>query len=166
MKKENEIKRNLEKLEEELESKRKLPKSQKRKLFRKCRTNVIILITILVYLILLRIGETNIQTETYVMILKILNIVLIIGTIIMIEISYRYNKNEMILHSIESLIVSFFTLFLIPAYSLYYGKFYKVIIVGVVLSTVYFLLKCIIIIIRFKRAYHKSLTDIKTILEK
>lgn len=166
MKKDNEVKRNIEKLEEELESRKKLPEVEKQKLFKKCRTNVIILITILIYLILLRIGEANIQTETYIMILKVLNIVLIIGTIIILEISYRCNKNEIIVHSVEILIASFFTLFLIPAYSLYYGNFYKVIIVGVIFSIVYYLLKCTIIIIKFKRTYHKSLTDIKTIVAK
>lgn len=166
MKKDIEIQRNLTKLEEEIESKKKLPKSEKQKLLKKCRTNAIILITILVYLVLLRIGEANIQTDIYVNILKVLNIVLIIGTIIMFEISYRCNKNEIILHGIEMLIISFFTLFLIPAYSLYYGNFYKVIIVGALVSIVYYLSKCVIIIIKFRRNYHKSLTDIKSIVAK
>lgn len=166
MKKDNDIQKNLTKLEEEIESKKKLPKSKKKKLFKKCRTNTIILIITLIYLVLLRIGEANIQTDTYITILKVLSIVLIIGTIIMLEISYKYNKNEIILHSIELLTISFFTLFLIPGYSLYYGNFYKLIVVGAVLSIVYYLLKCLIIVIRFKRNYNKSLTDIKSIVEK
>ena len=166
MKKENNIEKNLTKFEEEIESKKKLPKRKKKKLIGKCRNNIIILFVILIYLILLGIGESNIQTGTYVMILKVLNIILIIGTVIMFEISYKLNKNEIILHSIELLVISFFTLFLIPAYSLYYGNFYKVIILGAILSIVYYLLKCTIIIIKFKREYRKNLIDIKSIIAK
>ena len=163
---ENEIKRNLTKLEEEIESKKKLPEEEKNKIFKKCRTNVIILIVIIIYLILLQIGESNIQTDTYFIILKVLNIVLILGTIIMFEISYRCNKNEIILHSIELLVISLFTLFLIPAYSLYYGNFYKVIVFGIILSILYYSLKCVIIIIKVKKKYYESLNDIKTIVAK
>ncbi len=164
--KDSEIKRNLTKLEEEIESKRILPRKEKNRIVKKCRTNIFILVVILIYLIILQIGEANIQTETYLMILKILNIILIIGTIIMLEISYKYNNNEMILHSMEILVVSMFTLFLIPAYSLYYGSFYKVIISGVMLSIVYYGIKCTIIIIRLRKEYYKSLNDIKTIVAK
>ena len=165
-KKESEIRRNLTKLEEEIESKRKLPQKEKNRIIKKCRVNVIILIVILVYLIFLGIGEANIQTDTYIMILKIINVILIIGTIIMIEISYKCNKNEIILHSMEILIISFFTLFLIPAYSLFYGSFYKVLICGAVLSIVYYSLKCAIIIMKLRKKYYESLNDIKTIVAK
>ncbi len=165
-KKENEIKKNLTMFEEEIENKKKLPQEVKDKILKKFRTNIIILIAVIIYLAFLQIGESNIQTDTYVLILKILNIVLIIGAIISFEISYRYNTNELILYSIEILIVSFFTLFLIPAYSLYYGNFYKVIICGGIFSVIYCLIKCIIIVVMMKKKYNKSLNDIKTIVAK
>lgn len=163
---ENEIKRNLTKLEEEIENKKILPEDEKNRIFKKCKTNIIILIAILVYLILLQIGEANIQTDTYIMILKILNIILIIGTVIMLEISYKCNKNEMIIHSLELLTISLFTLFLIPAYSLYYGNFYKVIVCGIIVSIIYYSLKCLITVRRLKKKYYESLNDIKTIVAK
>ena len=112
-KRENEIITNLEKLEEEIKNKKKLPESEKKSIFKKCIINIIILLIILIYLFCLQIGEQNIQTENYITMLKVFSIILIIGTIMMFEISYRLNKNNIILHSIEILILSFFTLFLI-----------------------------------------------------
>lgn len=84
----------------------------------------------------------------------------------MFEISYRLNKNNIILHSIEILILSFFTLFLIYGYSLYYGYFYKITIAGIIISVIYYAFKCILIIINSKKKYHKSQNDIKAIVEK
>lgn len=165
-KKENEIRTNLEKLEEEIENKKKLPELEKKAIFKKCVINIIILLIILIYLFCLQIGEQNIQTENYIMILKVFSIILIVGTIIMFEISYRVNKNNIILHSIEMLILSFFTLFLISGYSLYYGYFYKITIAGMITSGIYYILKCILIIRNSKKKYYKSQNDIKTIVEK
>ncbi len=84
----------------------------------------------------------------------------------MFEISYRLNKNNIILHSIEILILSFFTLFLIYGYSLYYGYFYKITMAGIIISAIYYTFKCILIIINSKKKYHKSQNDIKSIVEK
>lgn len=165
-KKENEIRTNIAKLEEEIINKKKLPESEKKTIFKKCVINIIILLIILIYLFCLQIGEQNIQTENYITILKVSSIILIIGTIIMFEISYRVNKNNIILHSIEMLILSFFTLFLISGYSLYYGYFYKITIAGMITSGIYYILKCILVIRNSKKKYHKSQNDIKAIVEK
>lgn len=165
-KKENEIRANLEKLEEEIENKKKLPELEKKAILKKCLINIIILLIILIYLFCLQIGEQNIQTENYITILKVFSIILIVGTIIMFEISYKVNKNNIILHSIEMLILSFFTLFLISGYSLYYGYFYKITIAGMITSGIYYILKCILIIRNSKKKYYKSQNDIKTIVEK
>lgn len=165
-KKENEIRANLEKLEEEIENKKKLPELEKKAILKKCVINIIILLIILIYLFCLQIGEQNIQTENYITILKVFSIILIVGTIIVFEISYKVNKNNIILHSIEMLILSFFTLFLISGYSLYYGYFYKITIAGMITSGIYYILKCILIIRNSKKKYYKSQNDIKTIVEK
>ena len=159
-KRENEIITNIEKLEEEIKNKKKLPELEKKSIFKKCIINIIILLIILIYLFCLQIGEQNIQTENYITMLKVFSIILIIGTIMMFEISYRLNKNNIILHSIEILILSFFTLFLI------YGYFYKITMAGIIISAIYYTFKCILIIINSKKKYHKSQNDIKSIVEK
>lgn len=165
-KRENEIKTNLTKIEEEIERKKKLPKLEKKIILKKCLINFVSLLLIIIYLFLLKIGEANIPTDTYMSILKICSVILVLGAIIMFEISYKSNKNEMILFSVEILIILFFTLLLLPAYSLYYGNFYKIIIAGMCTCTIYYILKCIILVIKIKKKYLESLIDIKTIVAK
>ena len=166
MKKEREIKKNIEKLGQEIENRKKLPEDEKKKIRKKSLANILILLIILVFLCALNIAESNIQTESYILILKVLSIAFILITIFLFEVSYKCNKNEMILHSIEMLVISFFTLFLISAYSLYYGSLYKVIYIAMILFTVYYLIKSLIIVRKMKKNYYKSLSDIKTIVAK
>lgn len=158
--------KDFEKLEEEIKNKKKLPANEKKKIYGKCLINIVILLVILIYMFLLYIGEENILTEVYLTILRVLSVMLILGTVIMFEISYKTNENRMILHSIEILTLSLFTLFLISGYSLFYGNFYKLILVGAIVSIVYYLLKCVIMLRTFKKRYSKSLNDIKSIVAK
>ncbi len=166
MKKENEINSKLAKLEEEIKSKKKLPNSEKKKILKKSIINIIILLIILIYLFFLQLGEQNIETENFITILKICSVILILGTIVIFEISYKTNKNEIILHSIEILILSFYTLYLISGYSLYYGNFNKITISGMIISGIYYISKGILIIRNSKKKYYKSQNDIKAIVAK
>ncbi len=163
--KETEISTNLAKLEEEIKNKKKLPQENKKAIFKKCLLNTILLIIILIYLICLQIGEQNIETGTYIATLKTLSIILIIGTTIMLEISYRTNKNNIIIHSIEILTLTFYTLLLISGYSIYYGNFHKITTTGMIVSGIYYILKNILIITNAKKKYQKSQNDIKSIVK-
>ena len=164
--KETEINKNFAKLEEEIRNKKKLPQAEKKVIFKKCLFNTILLIIILIYLICLQIGEQNIETQKYITIIKIFSIILIIGTTIMFEISYRTNRNNIIIHSIEMLTLSFFTLFLISGYSIYYGNFYKITPTGIIASVIYYMLKSVLIITNSKRKYKRSQNDIEKIVAK
>lgn len=165
-KQERDIKKNIEKLGQELESRKILPEEEKKKIRKRSFINILILVIILFYLLVLNIGESNLQTETYILILKILSIIFVLITIFLFEVSYKCNKNEIILHSIEMLVITFFTLFLIPAYSLYYGSFYKVIYTAMLVASIYYLVKTLLIVKKMKKNYYKSLSDIKTIVAK
>lgn len=164
--KETGINTNLAKLEEEIKNNKKLPKEEKKSILKKCLLNTILLIIVLIYLIFLQIGEQNIETGSYITILKIFSIILIIGTTIMFEISYKTNKNNIIIHSIEILTLSFFTLFLISGYSIYYGNFYKITTTGMIVGSIYYITKCILIIRNSRKKYYKNRNDIKSIVEK
>lgn len=165
-KKEREIKKNIEKLGQEIENRRKLPEEEKKKIKKRSFANIVILLIILCFLFALNIAESNMQTESYILILKVISIAFILITIFLFEVSYKCNKNEMILHSIEMLFISFFTLFLIPAYSLYYGSLYNVIYAAMIVFTMYYVIKSLIIVRKIKKNYYKSLSDIKTIVAK
>lgn len=165
-KKEREIKKNIEAFGKEIEERKKIPLEEKKKIRKKILINMAIMIGIICYLLVLNIGEKNIQTDIYLISLKVLSIISIIITLCLFEISYKKNNNEMILHSIETLILSLFTLFLISAYSLYYGSFYKVIYTAMGVVGIYYIVKSCIIRKIMKNKYYKSLSDIKTIVAK
>lgn len=165
-KKEKEIQRNIERFEQEIKERKKIPAEEKKKIHKRVFINISILIVILSYLLALKIGESNIQTDTYMIMLKVLSVICILITITLFEISYKFNKNEIILHSIEMLFLTFLTLFLIPAYALYYGSFYKVIYAAMIGVSIYYVGKALIIRRKMKKKYYKSLSDIKTIVAK
>lgn len=164
--KERKIKKNIFKLEDELEKRKKLPNEIKLKIRKTFIINFSIIVFLVIFFMLLSILEENMQTNNYILILKVLVIILSCITIIMLEISYKTNKNSIILSSLEMIILTFFTMFLISAYSLYYGQFYKVITDAIIVSVIYYCIKGTINIIKIRKNYYKSLNDIKTIVAK
>ena len=158
--------KNFIKFEQELNERKKIPEKEKKKIKSRTITNAISIILVSIYLSIIAIMERNIETTTYMIILKIFSVVLSIVSIIMIEISYKKNDNALILITVEVLVLTFFTIFLISAYSLYYGQFYKVIVFGISIAIIYYLVKNILYIKKIKKEYYKSLNDIKTIVAK
>ena len=154
------------KFEQELKEKKKLPENEQGKIKRRIFFSVLSFLLILIYLIIIKILEDNISTNSYFIVLKIFSVILCFITIIMMEISYKKNKNSLILIAVELLIITFFTIFLISAYSIYYGQFYKVIIVAIIVSAMYNLIKTIAYMRMIRINYNKSLNDIKTIVAK
>ena len=75
-------------------------------------------------------------------------------------------ENYMILNTIEVLIMTFFIMFLIPAYSLYYGRFFKVMTYAIIIAVIYYILKTIINIKKTRKQYYKNFNDIETIVAK
>lgn len=164
--KEDKIKENIEKFEEEINKRKKLPENSKKQIKKSFLVNFSKIVFCVIFFMILAILEENLQTETYIQLLRILSIILIGITIIMLEISYKTNKNSMILNTVEVLILTFFTMFLIPAYSLYYGKFFQVMTYAIIIAVIYYILKTIINIKSTKKQYYKIFNDIETIVAK
>lgn len=160
-----EQKKNIEKLEKVIEEKKKLPKEVKEKINSKAFENIAIAAIIVVYLAALYFGMTNIPTEIYMIILKSISIVLLIGTIVIFEIGYRKDNGEIWLHGVETMIVGVFSLYLIYLYSFFYSNFGTLIIIVGIALLVYFAIKIIILQRRIEKEYSKSLTDIGEIVK-
>ena len=161
-----EQKKNIEKLEKVIEEKKKLPKEVKEKINSKAFENIIVAAAIIVYLAALYFGMTNIPTETYIIILKVLSIVLLIGTIFIFELGYKKDNGEIWLHGIEAMLIGVFSLYLIYLYSFFYSNFGTLMIIVGIVCLVYFAIKIIIIQRRIEKEYNKSLTDIGEIVKK
>ena len=163
-KRDNNFRDDFSKIEQEIKEKKKLPKKDKEKLIKYTIINLICFIAIVFFLILIYITEENLPTENFIGILKIVSILLCIISMILLEISFKTNNNLIIIKTIEIIIVMFFTIFLISAYSLYYGQFYKIILISSVIVTIYYLMRFIIYYRKTKKIYYKNLNDIKTIV--
>ena len=164
--KEEKIRENIEKFEEEINKRKKLPENSKKQIKKSFLINFSKIVFCVIFFMILAILEENLPTDTYLQLLRVLSIVMIGVTIIMLEISYKTNKNSMILNTVEILVVTFFIMFLIPAYSLYYGQFFKVMTYAIIIAVIYYILKIIINIKRTRKQYYKNFNDIETIVAK
>ena len=161
-----EQKKNIENLKKEIEEKKKIPIDVKKKINFNAIKNLAILSIIIVYLIVLYFGMNRIQTDIYLMSLRILSGILLLTAIIIFEFGYKKDNEEIWLHGLEILIVSFFSLYGIYFYSIFYSNYGKVVLTAGISFLIYFAIKIIIIQKRLEKKYKKSLTDIGEIVKK
>lgn len=157
---------NIFKFDKEMQERKRLPQEIKKKIRNNIVINFIIILLFTIYLTTIKILEENIPTENYLYILKTFSIIFMIVTIIMIEIAYKKNRNDLILDTIELLILTFFNMYLIYAYLIFFGQFYKVTATAEILCIMYYAIKTYIINKSIKRKYTDELSDIKTIVAK
>lgn len=160
-----EQKRNIEQLEKVMEEKKKIPKNVKDKINSKVFENTVILAIIIIYLAALNIGMGNIQTEMYLMDLKVFSIILLITTILLFEYGYKKDDGELWLHGVEVMTIAIFTLYLIYLYSIYYLNYGTLLASVGIISVVYYIVKILITKRKIKKHYKKSLKDIKEIVK-
>ncbi len=161
-----EQKKNIEKLEQVIEEKKKIPKSVKEKINGKLFENLIIVSIIMVYLVALNLGMTNIPTDTYIVDLKVFSIMLLVATIVIFEIGYKKDDGEIWLHGVEAMTVAVLTLYLVYLYSIYYGTYNTVLLIAGIVYLIYFGVKLVVMQRRIEKEYNKSLTDIGEIVKK
>ncbi len=157
---------NIEKLEKELEEKKKFPQEIKEKINSKIFENIIIATIIVIYLASLNIGMNNIPTDTYIMDLKVFSIMLLIITIFILELGYRKDNEGIWLHGIEVMVIGIFTLYLVYLYSIYYATYGTLILTVTLVCFAYYIIKIAIIRRKIRKEYNKSLIDIRNIVKK
>ncbi len=160
-----EQKRNIEQLEKVMEEKKKIPKSIKEKISSKIFENIVIAAIIIVYLVALNIGMNNIQTDMYLMDLKVFSIMFLITAILLFEYGYKKDNGELWLHGIEIMVIAIFTLYLIYLYSIYYLSYGRLLLSVGVIYIMYYTAKILITNKKIKKQYKKSLKDITEIVK-
>ena len=161
-----EHKKNIEKLEKAIEEKKKLPKEIIKKINAKAFKNVAIVAIIIIYFAVLYFGMTNIPTENYMFILKLIAIVLLIGTILIYEIGYRKDNEEVWLHGVEMMVIAFFSLYLTYLYSIFFANYGTLLLISGIICLIYYAIKIVIIQRAIEKEYNKSLIDIGEIVKK
>ena len=157
---------NIEKLTKEVEEKKKIPKEVKEKINARVFENMIIAAIIMVYLVSLNFGMTNIPTDTYRTDLKVFSILLLIITIMIFEWGYKKDNESIWLHGVEVMVLGVITLYLIYLYSMYYSTYGTLILSIGIVYLIYYAIKIVIIQKRIEKEYIKSLNDIGEIIKK
>jgi len=151
----------LKKIEEEINKQKKLPKEISEKLNKKIFENLIMVISIVIYLIFIILGYMNINTNAFITDLQVFSIALIITTIIVFEKAYKKDSGKLTIHGIEILILLIITMILPKIYYQYENIFVDVVGIVAILYVLYFTIKCIMIYVKTRKKIRKS--DVKKI---
>lgn len=152
------------KISQEIEQAKKMPKDEKRNIYKNMFTNILLGTFITLYFVGLGFGFLNVEGKSYVTDLKVFSIVMLAITIILFEYSYNKDSGKFALIGIEMLFVSIITLVLLYIYILYQDKFLLITCIATCVATIYYLIKSISIYIRDKADWKKTRSDVKEIV--
>jgi len=166
MKKEDiQKKDNLEKIKQNIEQSKQLSKEQLNEINKRVFNNILIAIFVMLYFYFINLASINIEPEKLETDLKVFSIITIFLTIIIFEIAYKKDSGKITIYGIESLLISLSTLFLAYFFTIYSKTFNLMVFWISLIFAIYYVLKSIIIYIRMKKQYKKSLSDINDIIK-
>ena len=144
----------LEKIKDEIKSSKKESKDKiKNATFRKkIQRNLLITILITIYFLFIDLGISTIPITVYMQDLKTFTIFIALIAVVIFESAYKKDENSLAVHGIEMVVVGIETLLLLQLYSAGYEHF-NYVLLGITLGMiVYYLIKCIIIYVRYKKS--------------
>lgn len=157
----------LEKIEEEINKKTKLPQNIKVDIRKEVFTNITIAIIMLLYFAFLIFGSIGTTKNIRIIDFNIFSVIFLGTAISLFEIGYRKENGKLALYGIESLVVALCTLFLpyiIFELDSLYKKYY--LIVSSLFIVIYYISKSIYISVKAKNKYMNDISDIKEIVKK
>lgn len=157
---------NIQKFDEEYKKSRIIPKDYKKKIRNRILKNTSIAIIIIAYLIALNVLSLYIETDTYILAIKIVCVVLSVISVIYFELSYRRDNGYLFLHGAEFLVLATITLFSVYAYSLFFITYNNILLYILIAVVIYYIIKTILTLRNMKKEYYKSQNDIKEIIKK
>ena len=167
LEKEQKIKEeNIKKFNEQVELNKKIPENYKKKINKKTISNIIILLTMVIYLVCVNILSLYIETKVYLTYIKILSFVLCAISIVYFELGYKKDNEGLFLYGVEVLILSFITLFSNYMYYLFFNSYNKILIGITAIAVVYYMIKILISRRKMKKQYYKEQNDIREIVKK
>ena len=156
----------INKLERQIQKKKKLPKDIENKINKRIFERLLISIGISFFYILLIFGFHNIETEVYLKDIKVFSIALCIISILLFEYSYKKESMKICVMGIENLILALVTLFCTYICILQETKYIAYLALVSYVFTIYNLTKCAKIYKKMKKDYIKTLSDINDIVKK
>lgn len=159
-------KENIEKFDEDYKKSRIIPNDYKKSILIRILKNLIVAIIAITYLILLNMLSLKLDTNIYILASKIVCVILSIVSVIYFEFSYRKDNGYLFLHGTEFLVLATITLFSIYAYTIFYGKYNKILIGFCAAICVYYIIKTLLTLRSMKKQYYDAQNDIKEIVKK
>lgn len=149
---------------QKLEQAKIMPKEKKKGIYKRAFENILVAVIVILYFLMMILGYINIPEEAYVKDLKVFSLATIAITIVLFEIAYNKDSGKIAIHGIETLLLSILTLVSMYIYILHRTKFLFVIMGGVVLATLYYLVRSIVVIAKEKRKWKDNISDVKDIV--
>ena len=168
MKKENDeiIQENIKKFDEEYKQRRIIPEDYKKKILDRILKNTVIAVIAIVYLILLNVLSLHMETDSYIISIKVLSLVFAMISVIYFELCYRKDNGFLFMHGVEFLLLATITLFSAYAYYLFFVTYNSILLYILIAVVIYYVIKTILTLRNMKQEYYKSQNDIKEIVKK
>ena len=151
-------------IEEQIETAKKMPKDEKKKIYKKVFANIILGIVVTLYFIGIGIGFLNIDGPTFITDLKVFSLSILAIAIILFEFAYGKDDDKTALYGVEMLFVAIMSLVLLYTCILHKDKFIAVANIVACIGVLYYLVKSISIYIREKLKWKKTISDVKEIV--
>ena len=148
----------------QIEKAQKMPKDEKKKIYKNVFGNILFGILISIYFISLGWGFVNINTRSFVTDLKVFSVILLGITIILFEYAYNKDSGRAVLKGVEMLVVSIVSLVLLYMYILYQDKFVMITSICSCVAIVYYFIRAISVYIKDKISWKKTISDVKEII--
>lgn len=149
---------------QKLEQAKIMPKEKKKGIYKRAFENILVAVIVILYFLMMILGYINIPEDAYIKDLKVFSLATIAITIVLFEIAYNKDSGKIAIHGIETLLLSILTLVSMYIYILHRTKFLFVIMGGVVLATLYYLVRSIAVTIKEKRKWKDNISDVKDIV--
>ena len=155
----------IQKIEEEINEKRKMPKEVKESLRKEIFTNIIICACLVAYFLFLFLGSVDKTKAVRVIDLKIFSTIYLATSIILFEVAYKKDSDEIALNGIEFLVLAIFSLLI-----QYIPKILKIdenmyMIAGTYIFLIYYGIKNVVIYTCERKNELDNLSDIKEIVK-
>lgn len=156
----------VEKIENEITQKTKLPDNIKEQTRKNIFTNIIIAIIAISYFIFLILGSAGSTKNVRIIDFNMFSIIILGLAICLFEIAYKKDNGAIAMYGVEALIIALTTLLLpyvIFEVSEAHKKYYLMVssYIGI-----YYIIKCIYISVKTKKKYLEEASDIKEIVKK
>ena len=109
-----------------------------------------IAILVTIYFLFIDLGINSIPITVYIQDLKTFTIFIVLIAIVIFEKAYKKDENYLALHGIEMVVIGIETLLILQLYSTG-NEYFKYVLLGITLGMLaYYIIKCLIIYIRYK----------------